>query len=461
MEKSRVVQAPDISGRAFDTLAETVSALFAALEQHVPGAAVFVTQSRSGDLNQRVPGAAGVQNSFQMSPRQGFVSIPLELADGTQVGALCAVRHNARGFEQADLQILSTMARLIAYEMDQERGERERVRQTARLEEQRDQLAKVSDDLAAIGRCMAELGGADARRAVCRTACEVSGATSAQLLEPDGDGNLVSTAQFGFDMPATKTAIGGEASAAAAAFLSRQGYFVADASSHAGVSGPLVDASGAQSILFEPVNLGEDPAGVLAIVWTRTVNAISRRDAAMLRMVANQAGLAIERRRLAHELADAKGSDPLTGLPTEVMWKQSLAAELVEMSEQGVDAEPLTVALMEIDALADVRGRLGDRAADRVVKQCVAAWQNRLRDTDSLARIGNQPFVATLRGCPLDNAPMVVDRLVRDLPDGQVARTGVACWDGVETVEALFNRAIRQLEEACGRERAAPADEPA
>src|SRR5215210_7008047 len=166
------------------------------------------------------------------------------LAIQRRVGALSALSERVDRFRPDDEQLFTMLARVLAYELERESNERD-------LRRLNDSLRDHARGMGAVGRVARVLaGGEDARRAVCRAACELAGAPVAFLLEPSGR-EFVSTAMSGVEMaPVT---ILPRADTTGRAFTARESYFVPDARSHPALAQPLVDATSARSALFEPV----------------------------------------------------------------------------------------------------------------------------------------------------------------------------------------------------------------
>jgi PAS domain S-box-containing protein len=135
---------------------------------------------------------------------------------------------------------------------------------------------------------------ASARFAICEAALEVCDGAMAVLMEPDGSGNLVSTAMAGAHCEPLMVPIDHTSSATAQVFTSREPFF-ADLSTHAGVSPQLVDATGLVTALWQPVLRDGDPVGVLLVAWDRHVTLISDRAAAVVGLFAAEAAVAVER----------------------------------------------------------------------------------------------------------------------------------------------------------------------
>ena len=109
-----------------------------------------------------------------------YLGVPLELSDGSRVGALVALSEQAARFRADDEQLFTMLARVLAYELERESNERD-------LRRLNDSLRDHARGMGAVGRVVRVLaGGEDGRRAVCRAACEMAGAPVAFLLEPSG-----------------------------------------------------------------------------------------------------------------------------------------------------------------------------------------------------------------------------------------------------------------------------------
>jgi PAS domain S-box-containing protein len=135
---------------------------------------------------------------------------------------------------------------------------------------------------------------ASARTAICEAALEVCDGAMAVLMEPDGSGNLVSTAVAGAHSEPLMVPMDHTSSATAQVFASREPFF-ADLSTHGGVSPQLVEASGLVTALWQPVLRDGDPVGVLLVAWDRHVTLISDRAAAVVGLFAAEAAVAVER----------------------------------------------------------------------------------------------------------------------------------------------------------------------
>ena len=162
-------------------------------------------------------GAHPIYGALPMQERVGaraYLGVPLELSDGTRVGSLAALRHSVDPFTDADEQLFSMLARVLASELERESNERD-------LRRFNDMLRDQARGMGAIGRVARALAGTeDARTTVCEAACEVAGAPVAFLLEPAGR-DFVSTAMAGVDIAPVTIQPRGDAARRATAARSR------------------------------------------------------------------------------------------------------------------------------------------------------------------------------------------------------------------------------------------------
>jgi diguanylate cyclase (GGDEF)-like protein len=367
-----------------------------------------------------------------------YLGVPLELSDGSRVGSLAAYGAKRDRFLPADEDLLSMLARVLGSELERESAARDQ----RRLEEL---LRDQARGMGAIGRVTRALADADdARPAVCRAACEIAEAPVAFLLEPVGRA-YQSTAVHGAELAPVTIQPREGSDPRRRAFTATETYFVADATNHAALAPPLVAATKARSAAFEPVLRDDVVAGVLIVIWQTPLDALPEATGRLLRLLAAQAAVAIERERLRARVDELALSDELTGLHTRRWWDEELPREIARARRS--DA-PLCVALLDIDDLGAFNVEKGEREGDRLIKEAASAWRGALRAVDALARLGGGEFGIALPGCPLDEAIDVVNRVREATPRGQKASAGVARWDGEEPVELLTMRCADALASA-------------
>jgi len=379
-----------------------------------------------------------------------YLGLPVELSDGSRVGALSAMSRAQQAFTDEDEQLLAMLARVLAYELERETNERDLRRLNETLRSQARGMAALSR----VAKALVSEG--DARTALCQAAGEAAVAPVVFLLEPTGR-DFASTAMVGVDMAPVTIQARGEAGGAGRGFMGPESYFVADASSHPALAAPLVEATSARSALFEPVLREGNVIGVLIVVWQTAVDQLDSTTASVLRLIAGQATVAIGQAGLKARVESLALTDPLTGLGTRRTFEEELPRELAR-ARRGESA--VCVAALDVDHMSAFNMLRGEREGDRLIKETAAVWAGALRDVDLIARLDGDEFAAVLPSCTLGEALEVIDRLRELTPRGQSSSAGVARWDGAEPAEVLLGRARDALAgaKAAGRDMTLPAD---
>jgi diguanylate cyclase (GGDEF)-like protein len=333
----------------------------------------------------------------------------------------------------------------------------ESARRAEELLVSQDETRRLLDNMSAVTDATREISRTTdaevARGVICSAACRITGGKFSTLLEPDGHGALLMTANHGLQgSPPIRIVIGGEPSGAAVAFMTGKPYFVEDARGEPSVSQRMTKATGAVSVHFEPVLRNEEVIGVLVVGWDHVISEIEQQAASSIRMLAAETAMMIERSDLLARLEASARTDDLTGLLNRRAWEEQLPREMARARRA---AHPLCVAMLDLDFFKAYNDERGHQAGDRLLKQATSAWAAELRASDILARYGGEEFTIALPGCSLADAKTIVERLRAAMPAGQTVSAGVACWNGRESAEELVGRADAALYEAkrTGRDR--------
>lgn len=135
-------------------------------------------------------------------------------------------------------------------------------------------------------------------------------------------------------------------------------------------------------------------------------------------------------------------TDHLTGVANRRGWDAALRSAM-DASRRG--NLPLCVAMVDLDHFKVFNDEHGHISGDLLLRGAVQLWQAQLRSSDLIARYGGEEFAILFRGCGLDAAGELVDRLRRVIPRGQTCSAGVALWDGKESADTLLLRADAAL----------------
>ncbi len=155
-------------------------------------------------------------------------------------------------------------------------------------------------------------------------------------------------------------------------------------------------------------------------------------------------------RRALRQLAQ---TDPLTGLANLRAWREEWTRRLAQPPHA---AEPLCLALFDLDGFRKVNKRRGHRAGDELLKRLSQQFAKAIRPHDFVARLGGDEFGLLLSGVEPADASHVVERLRGALaePAGD-ATPAISASAGfvsiapdeknIERQDALFDRAETAL----------------
>jgi len=164
--------------------------------------------------------------------------------------------------------------------------------------------------------------------------------------------------------------------------------------------------------------------------------------AVMSEIVAGRRSTESDRERLQRELVHMAHHDSLTGVANRRLFEQELPRELARAKRNG---SSLCILALDVDSFKSYNDKNGHVAGDRLLKATASTWSGVLRSADLLARMGGDEFVALLPDCMPEQAVHVAQRLTETMPLGQTCSTGIACWDGRESAEALIGRADKYM----------------
>ena len=107
--------------------------------------------------------------------------------------------------------------------------------------------------------------------------------------------------------------------------------------------------------------------------------------------------------------------DTLSGLFNRPRFLEELTREVAAGRRNGVGGSVLVLGL---DRFSELNEALGETAGDRVLAKAAEVLRGRLRDTDTLARIGGDQFAMVLPSCTPDAAERVGTQLLEALSAG-------------------------------------------
>lgn len=144
-------------------------------------------------------------------------------------------------------------------------------------------------------------------------------------------------------------------------------------------------------------------------------------------------------------LAVAAERDELTGATRRGPGLEMLAREVSRTRRLG---QPLTVAFLDVDGLKTVNDEEGHPAGDRLLREVVTAFRERLRAYDLVTRYGGDEFVVVLPGTSQPTAgPLLtsIDAQLRERTGGRGVSIGIAELAEGESAAEVVGRADQML----------------
>lgn len=197
----------------------------------------------------------------------------------------------------------------------------------------------------------------------------------------------------------------------------------------------------ARAIVVVPLLHEGRTVGVL-LVYSREPGAFGEQDVNILSLLGNLVATALVRAEAIEELNNRATTDELTGLLNRGAWYAQLDVALARSKRIG---RATSVVVLDVDGLKKLNDSRGHSAGDELLTSMTQVWQDALRPSDVLGRIGGDEFALILDGASESDARWVVARLALALGVGRSASAGVATWDGAESPEALMQRADQAM----------------
>jgi diguanylate cyclase (GGDEF)-like protein/PAS domain S-box-containing protein len=125
-----------------------------------------------------------------------------------------------------------------------------------------------------------------------------------------------------------------------------------------------------------------------------------------------------ELRGLAREMSYQASHDALTGLVNRAEFERRLEAALDTARSEGLGH---VVCYLDLDRFKIVNDTGGHIAGDNLLREIGALLKQRVRDSDTVARVGGDEFAMLLAGCPLDKAQQIADDVCRSVTEHRFA----------------------------------------
>ena len=147
--------------------------------------------------------------------------------------------------------------------------------------------------------------------------------------------------------------------------------------------------------------------GVMSLMYA-TAHETNEEELRLLRLLADQAAVAIENARL-HQMIESQAlTDALTGIPNRRSFDTRLRDEILRSARYNHTFGLVTI---DIDNFKMINDTYGHPRGDKYLAQFVHCILTEIRDTDFLARIGGDEFAIILPESNLEHATRLVTRL--------------------------------------------------
>jgi diguanylate cyclase (GGDEF)-like protein len=165
-----------------------------------------------------------------------------------------------------------------------------------------------------------------------------------------------------------------------------------------------------RSIACIPMIVYSDVIGVINVTNKRHGKEFTDEDVEMLKAVADQAAVAINKA----QLWDMAVTDSLTGLYVRRYFMVKLQEELHRAQRYN---NILSVVMADLDRFKNINDTYGHDAGDRVLKAIGKFLQQNVRDVDVVARYGGEEFVIMIPEAANDAAHILSERVRKNLSE--------------------------------------------
>jgi len=202
------------------------------------------------------------------------------------------------------------------------------------------------------------------------------------------------------------------------------------------------DSSFVRSIACIPMVVYSDAIGVINVTNKTDGRLFSDEDVEMLRAVADQAAVAVNKA----QLWDMAVTDSLTGLFVRRYFLRRLQEEIIRAERYN---KMVSIVMADLDHFKRINDRYGHAVGDKVLKSLGGFFQKSIRDVDTIARYGGEEFVVLLPDAGKEAALSLAERLRESLSrlqfedlDPITMSLGVATYpeDGTD-IEELIKKA--------------------
>ena len=183
------------------------------------------------------------------------------------------------------------------------------------------------------------------------------------------------------------------------------------------------------SIISLPLVIGERVVGVMNLARWK-IGGFTEAEIRLLKLLADQAAIAIMNARLHEEVSQRVHIDGLTGLPNRCALDERLEEEVKRGRRTGAH---FSVVMLDLDRFKKINDKYGHEIGDKALRQIFSALAQTVRSTDFLSRYGGDELTLILPDTEIDPAIIVATKLQEKLrtldlhlPDGQPHKLSIS-----------------------------------
>lgn len=183
------------------------------------------------------------------------------------------------------------------------------------------------------------------------------------------------------------------------------------------------------SIIGIPLKVGDMVVGVMNLSRL-TVGGFTASELRLLRLLADQAAVAISNASLHQMISRQAYSDTLTGLPNRRALDERLEEEVLAARRNNYS---FAVIMMDLDGFKAVNDTYGHGTGDDVLRVVFNQMARGVRTTDFLARYGGDELTLILSQTEMSSALVVSEKIMEGmkklkfkLPDGRRLKIGIS-----------------------------------